>query len=32
MRGAEMYWNLVPQSQDFYISINDSYQAFKEGG
>ncbi len=32
MRGAELCRNFVPQSQDFYTSINDSYQAFKEGG
>jgi len=39
MRGAELYRNFwawpscgVLQSQDFYISINGSYQAFKEGG
>jgi hypothetical protein len=24
--------SLGPESQDFYVSINDSYQAFKEGG
>jgi len=32
MRGAELYMNFVPQSRDFYVSTNDSYQAFKEGG
>jgi len=31
MRGAELYRDFVPQSEDFRISINRSYRAF-EGG
>ena len=27
MRGAEMYRDFVPQSEEFYISINRSYWA-----
>jgi hypothetical protein len=29
MRGAELYRNFVPQSEDFLIPINRSYRAFK---